>query len=135
MNGEGFLYLGRTYRLKLVEAQDVPLMLKDGYFCLRANDDNTLDPDAAFKEFYREKVVPSLEAEGIHEWIVPLTTDIPGDHVVKVMVDTGNGISEIDESNNTLSETLPWYLPFPSTSDEDFETGTFRLYKWIVGIV
>jgi len=52
VNGEGFLYLGRTYRLKLVEDQPVPLMLKDGYFCLRANG---VSPDAAFKEFYREK--------------------------------------------------------------------------------
>ena len=53
VNGEGFLYLGRTYRLKLVEAQDKPLMLKDGYFCLRSDDNHS--PDATFKEFYREK--------------------------------------------------------------------------------
>jgi hypothetical protein len=32
--GEGFLYLGRTYRLSLVTDQKVPLMLKDGRFCL-----------------------------------------------------------------------------------------------------
>ena len=37
VNGEGFLYLGRSYRLKLVTDQDDPLLLKDGYFCLRAN--------------------------------------------------------------------------------------------------
>ena len=55
VNGEGFLYLGRTYRLKLVESQDQPLMLKDGHFCLRANGSTALDPDAAFKEFYRQK--------------------------------------------------------------------------------
>ena len=36
VNGEGFLYLGRSYRLKLVPKQDEPLLLKDGYFCLRA---------------------------------------------------------------------------------------------------
>jgi predicted metal-dependent hydrolase len=52
VNGEGFLYLGRTYRLKLVQEQPVPLMLKDGYFCLRTNG---LSPDTAFKEFYRDK--------------------------------------------------------------------------------
>jgi len=52
VNGEGFLYLGRTYRLKLVEDQPVPLMLKDGYFCLRTNG---VSPDTAFKEFYRDK--------------------------------------------------------------------------------
>jgi len=55
VNGEGFLYLGRTYRLKLVEDQVHPLMLKDGYFCLRADNGSVPDADAAFKEFYREK--------------------------------------------------------------------------------
>ena len=37
VNGEGFLYLGRTYRLKLVAQQDVPLLFKDGHFCLRTD--------------------------------------------------------------------------------------------------
>lgn len=55
VNGEGFLYLGRTYRLKLVASQDNPLMLKDGYFCLRTNGGTAPDPDTAFKEFYRQK--------------------------------------------------------------------------------
>jgi predicted metal-dependent hydrolase len=35
VGGEGFLYLGRSYRLKLVNAQEVPLKLVAGYFCLR----------------------------------------------------------------------------------------------------
>lgn len=34
-NGEGFLYLGRSYRLLLVSDQDEPLLLKGGRFCLR----------------------------------------------------------------------------------------------------
>jgi predicted metal-dependent hydrolase len=34
-NGEGFLYLGRAYRLLLVPEQEQPLMLKGGRFCLR----------------------------------------------------------------------------------------------------
>lgn len=55
VNGEGFLYLGRSYRLKLVDVQDSPLILKDGYFCLRSNNGSTPDADAAFKEFFREK--------------------------------------------------------------------------------
>jgi len=55
VNGEGFLYLGRTYRLKLVESQDKTLMLKDGYFCLQANGGTAPAPDAAFREFYRQK--------------------------------------------------------------------------------
>lgn len=35
VGGEGFAYLGRSYRLKLVEAQDVALKLAAGRFCLR----------------------------------------------------------------------------------------------------
>ena len=35
VGGEGFLYLGRSYRLKLVDEQDVPLKLAAGRFCLR----------------------------------------------------------------------------------------------------
>ncbi|MDG4868657.1 SprT family zinc-dependent metalloprotease [Guyparkeria sp. 1SP6A2] len=37
VNGEGFLYLGRSYRLKLVDEQDAPLKLINGRFCLRQN--------------------------------------------------------------------------------------------------
>ncbi|WP_319531964.1 SprT family zinc-dependent metalloprotease [uncultured Cohaesibacter sp.] len=35
VEGEGFLYLGKSYRLKLVERQLVDLSLKNGRFCLR----------------------------------------------------------------------------------------------------
>ncbi len=35
VNGEGFLYLGRSYRLRLVEDQEQKLTLRNGYFCLR----------------------------------------------------------------------------------------------------
>lgn len=35
VGGEGFLYLGRSYRLKLVDEQDVSLKLAAGRFCLR----------------------------------------------------------------------------------------------------
>jgi predicted metal-dependent hydrolase len=35
VGGEGFLYLGRSYRLKLTDEQDVPLKLSAGRFCLR----------------------------------------------------------------------------------------------------
>jgi predicted alpha/beta hydrolase family esterase len=35
VGGEGFLYLGRTHRLKLVDEQDVPLKLANGRFTLR----------------------------------------------------------------------------------------------------
>src|SRR5690606_33020553 len=35
VGGEGFLYLGRSHRLKLVDEQDVPLKMTGGRFCLR----------------------------------------------------------------------------------------------------
>lgn len=38
VDGEGFLYLGHSYRLRLVEAQDVPLKLLNGRFLLRRAD-------------------------------------------------------------------------------------------------
>ena len=57
VNGEGFLYLGRSYRLKLVSDLPEPLMLKDGYFCLRATKGSAPDADAVFREFYRAKGV------------------------------------------------------------------------------
>jgi len=53
VNGEGFLYLGRTYRLQIVEQQDKPLLLKNGYFTLRSQ--SLSKADDVFKEFYRQK--------------------------------------------------------------------------------
>lgn len=35
VGGEGFLYLGRSHRLKLIDEQDMPLKLVAGRFCLR----------------------------------------------------------------------------------------------------
>ncbi len=57
VNGEGFLYLGRSYRLRLVEDQVQPLLLKNGYFCLHRNGKPTTDDSFtdAFKEFYRQR--------------------------------------------------------------------------------
>lgn len=55
VNGEGFLYLGRTYRLKLVDGQESRLVLRDGHFCLLSENGSAPNPDAAFKDFYREK--------------------------------------------------------------------------------
>lgn len=66
VNGEGFLYLGRTYRLKLVRQQDVPLQLKDGYFCMHAPGGIVDAPDAAFREFYRDKGKQRVPARVAH---------------------------------------------------------------------
>jgi len=38
VDGEGFLYLGRTHRLKLVVEQDVPLKLANGRFVMRRDE-------------------------------------------------------------------------------------------------
>jgi predicted metal-dependent hydrolase len=38
VDGEGFLYLGRSHRLKLVDDQNVPLKLANGRFMLRRHD-------------------------------------------------------------------------------------------------
>jgi len=37
VGGEGFLYLGRSHRLKLIDEQDTPLKLVSGRFALRAD--------------------------------------------------------------------------------------------------
>ena len=55
VSGEGFLYLGRSYRLKLVDDQPERLSLKGGYFCLLSKDGRLQKPDAAFKSFYKSK--------------------------------------------------------------------------------
>lgn len=57
VNGEGFLYLGSSYRLRLVENQAETLMLRNGYFCLRSD---CADPATAFRDFYRAKGLPRL---------------------------------------------------------------------------
>lgn len=58
-NGEGFLYLGRSYRLRIVRGQKEPLLLKGGYFLIRSLDDTEKDAStyltSVFKGFYRER--------------------------------------------------------------------------------
>jgi len=53
VNGEGFMYLGRSYKLKLVDEQDAPLKLKNGYFNLKKS--SISKAPETFKEFYRKK--------------------------------------------------------------------------------
>ena len=57
-NGEGFLYLGRGYRLLLVSDQEAPLQLKNGRFTLRRDLVEQGDIEvakAAFRDFYTAK--------------------------------------------------------------------------------
>lgn len=54
-NGEGFLYLGRSYRLSLVADQDEPLVLRNGRFCLRrdlADQGEVAAAKAAFRDYF-----------------------------------------------------------------------------------
>lgn len=57
-SGEGFLYLGRTYRLRIVGRQDEPLKLKDGRFLLQRALAESGDMDLArdaFRRFFTRK--------------------------------------------------------------------------------
>lgn len=53
VNGQSFLYLGRNYRLNIVEDQAEPLMLKNGYLNIRRKD--LTNADKHFMQFYKEK--------------------------------------------------------------------------------
>jgi len=57
-NGEGFLYLGRSYRLLLVSDQKATLQLRDGRFTLRRDLVESGKMDSAreaFRDFYVER--------------------------------------------------------------------------------
>ena len=53
VNGQSFLYLGRNYRLSIIEDAVTPLRISGGHFLL----DRKLldDADKVFKQFYKEK--------------------------------------------------------------------------------
>lgn len=53
VSGESYLYLGRNYRLKFTENQDIPLKIFQGYFSLRIQDKEK--SNHIFKDFYRKK--------------------------------------------------------------------------------
>ena len=53
VNGEGFIYLGRSYRLQLVEEQQSDLLLKNGRFYL--NKSKAHKASDLFKSFYKQK--------------------------------------------------------------------------------
>jgi predicted metal-dependent hydrolase len=58
VNGETFLYLGRSYRLALVAGQEDDLQLKEGRFCLKRDlieQGGEAAAKSAFEAFYREK--------------------------------------------------------------------------------
>ncbi|OQC38128.1 MAG: hypothetical protein BWX63_00597 [Bacteroidetes bacterium ADurb.Bin041] len=66
VNGQSFLYLGRNYRLKLTEDQNVPLKISGSFFLL----DKKYLPKAekVFKDFYKEKGLLKIkERIKVHE--------------------------------------------------------------------
>lgn len=63
VNGESFVYLGRSYRLSLVSQQDEDLKLKGGRFCLLRSIVESGDlaaPQRAFENFYQDKGLSRL---------------------------------------------------------------------------
>ena len=69
VSGESFLYLGSSYRLQLVPAQDEPLKLKDGRFCLLRSVVEKGGAEAAqtaFESFYSDKGLPRLKKRVAH---------------------------------------------------------------------
>ena len=59
VNGQSFLYLGRNYRFKIVDNQDVPLKNSGGFFLL---DRKHLDKaDKVFKDFYKTKAEQKIK--------------------------------------------------------------------------
>ena len=59
VNGESFMYLGRQYRLQLVDEQDVPLTFKQGQFFLLKSAVECAPEH--FKQFYKAKLQKKLQ--------------------------------------------------------------------------
>ena len=69
-NGEGFLYLGRSYRLLLVADQEQPLLLKGGRFRLRR--------DLVHRGAARSGCLPRQFADRRHPYNDRRRTQLPG---------------------------------------------------------
>lgn len=65
VNGQSYLYLGRNYRLKWVidKEQDIPLLLKNGYFCLKKSE--KLVASRRFIEFYKDKGLLFIKRQAV----------------------------------------------------------------------
>jgi predicted metal-dependent hydrolase len=62
-NGEGFLYLGRSYRLLLVKDQNEPVQLKSGRFCLRRDlveSGNPKRAKEALRHYFTERALERI---------------------------------------------------------------------------
>ena len=58
VNGQSYLYLGRNYRLRFIDKQDVPLKLKNGFFLLKKSEAENAEKH--FINFYKEKGLPRI---------------------------------------------------------------------------
>lgn len=83
VNGEGFLYLGRSYRLQWVEQQAAPLLLKGGYFLLRRDPQTQADPGEAFKTFYREQARARIP-ERVARYAPAFGLELPDVHIMEL---------------------------------------------------
>lgn len=82
-NGEGFLYLGRAYRLLLVADQDEPLLLKGGRFTLRrdlVDQGEIAAAKAAFHDYYvdrgRERLRQRVDYYAPKVGVTPTAVDV-----------------------------------------------------------
>jgi predicted metal-dependent hydrolase len=81
--GEGFLYLGRSYRLTLADDQTAPLMLKEGRFSLQRSlvEHGELEAArAAFRDFYttngRERLLRRVKYFAPKVGVTPTSVDV-----------------------------------------------------------
>ena len=59
VNGQSFLYLGRNYRLRITEKQDVPLKISGGFFLL--DKIYLAKAEKVFKDFYRDRALKKIQ--------------------------------------------------------------------------
>lgn len=59
VNGQSYLYLGRNYRLRLVDDEHQGIVIKDGYFELSKN--KLEKAKGLFKDFYKKKLELKIE--------------------------------------------------------------------------
>ncbi|MBY0503982.1 MAG: M48 family metallopeptidase [Bryobacteraceae bacterium] len=82
-NGEGFLYLGRSYRLLLVTEQEAALVLTGGRFCLRrdiADKGSIAAAKDAFRDYYlangMKRISPRVEYFAPKVGVAPTGLDV-----------------------------------------------------------
>lgn len=59
VNGQSFLYLGRNYRMAIVDTQDVPLKISGGNFLLLKS--QLHNAEKVFQAFYKEKAIKKIK--------------------------------------------------------------------------